>query len=155
MGKKSVLEIDGRPLQVSNLDKVMYPGNGFTKANVIDYYIQAAKYILPHLKDRPLTLKRYPDGVTAAHFYEKDAPKHKPDWVDVAVVLRKPGGKIHYGLINAVPSLVWAASLASLEMRVFLARARKIQQPTSIVFDLDPGEPADVLDCARVALWLH
>jgi bifunctional non-homologous end joining protein LigD len=154
MGKKSVLEIDGRELQVSNLDKVMYPGNGFTKADVIDYYIKVGKFILPHLEKRPLTLKRYPDGVAAEHFYEKDAPRHKPDWVDVAEVPRKTGGKIHYVLMNDLPSLVWAANLASLEMHVFLARAPKIQQPTSIVFDLDPGEPADVLDCARVSLWL-
>lgn len=155
MGKKSILEIEGRALQVSNLDKVMYPAAGFTKAGVIDYYIKASKYILPHLKARPLTLKRYPDGVNAPHFYEKDAPRHKPDWVDVAVVPRKTGGEIRYVLINDLPSLVWAANLASLEMHVFLARAPKIQQPTSIVFDLDPGEPADVLDCARVALWIR
>ena len=156
MGKKSSLEIDGRMLQVSNLDKVMYPEAGFTKAHVIDYYIKVAKYIIPHLKNRPLTLKRYPDGVTAEHFYEKDAPSHKPAWVKVAKVPRKGrAGDIHYVLINDVPSLVWAANLASLEMHVFLARAPKIQQPTSIVFDLDPGEPADVLDCARVSMWIR
>jgi bifunctional non-homologous end joining protein LigD len=156
MGKKSSLEIDRRTLQVSNLDKVMYPEVGFTKANVIDYYIKVAKYILPHLKNRPLTLKRYPDGVAAEHFYEKDAPSHTPDWVKLAVVPRKGrAGDIHYVMINDVPSLVWAANLASLEMHVFLARAPKIQQPTSIVFDLDPGEPADVLDCARVSMWVR
>jgi bifunctional non-homologous end joining protein LigD len=160
MGKKSSLEIDGRTLQVSNLDKVMYPQADFTKADVINFYIQVSKWLIPHLKNRPLTLKRYPDGVTAQHFYEKDAPSHKPDWVKVAVVPRKGTrsgrkGDIHYVLINDVPSLVWAANLASLEMHVFLARAPKIQQPTSIVFDLDPGEPADVLDCARVSMWIR
>ena len=160
MGKKSSLEIDGRTLQVSNLDKVMYPQAGFTKADVIDFYIKVSKWIIPHLKNRPLTLKRYPDGVTGEHFYEKDAPSHKPAWVKVAVVPRKGTrtgrkGDIHYVLMNDVPSLVWAANLASLEMHVFLARAPKIQQPTSIVFDLDPGEPADVLDCARVSLWIR
>jgi bifunctional non-homologous end joining protein LigD len=155
MGGKSVLEIDGRELRVSNLDKVLYPGNGFTKASVIDYYVKIAKYILPHLKDRPLTLKRYPDGVTSEYFYEKNAPKHKPEWVKVAKVPRKTGGSINYVLINDLPSLIWAANLASLELHVFLARAPKIQQPTSIVFDLDPGEPADVLDCARVSLWIR
>jgi bifunctional non-homologous end joining protein LigD len=156
MGKKSSLEIDGRTLQVSNLDKVMYPEAGFTKADVIDYYIKVAKQLVPHLRNRPLTLKRYPDGVTAEHFYEKDAPSHKPDWVKVAKVPRKGRtGEIRYVLINDVPSLVWAANLASLEMHVFLARAPKIQQPTSIVFDLDPGEPADVLDCARVSMWIR
>lgn len=160
MGKKSSLEIDGRMLQVSNLDKLMYPKARFTKADVIDYYIKASKFIIPHLKNRPLTLKRYPDGVTNQHFYEKDAPSHKPDWVKVAPVPRKGSrsgrtGDINYVLVNDVPSLVWAANLASLEMHVFLARAPKIQQPTSIVFDLDPGEPADVLDCARVSLWIR
>jgi bifunctional non-homologous end joining protein LigD len=156
MGKKTALEIGGRELQVSNLEKVMYPENRFTKANVIDYYIKAAKYILPHLKNRPLTLKRYPNGVAAEHFYEKDAPSHTPDWVKLAVVPRKGReGDIHYVMINDVASLVWAANLASLEMHVFLARAPKIQQPTFIVFDLDPGEPANVLDCAQVSLWIR
>ncbi|MGZ8899198.1 MAG: non-homologous end-joining DNA ligase, partial [Limisphaerales bacterium] len=151
-------------LQVSNLEKLMYPKARFTKADVIDYYIKASKFIIPHLKNRPLTLKRYPDGVNGEHFYEKDAPSHKPVWVKVAAVPRKAShkrsrfgrtGDIHYVLINDVASLVWAANLASLELHVFLARAPKIHQPTSIVFDLDPGEPADVLDCARVALWIR
>src|SRR5687767_1672944 len=101
MGKKSSLEIDGRTLQVSNLDKVMYPGTGFTKGQVIDYYIRAAKYILPHLKNRPLTLKRYPDGVNGMHFYEKDAPAHTPDWVKLATVPRRGrAGEINYVLLN-------------------------------------------------------
>jgi bifunctional non-homologous end joining protein LigD len=156
MGKKTALEIGGRTLQVSNLDKVLYPGNRFTKAQVIDYYIKAAPYILPHLKDRPLTLKRYPDGVTAQHFYEKDAPSHTPDWVKLATVPRRGReGDIHYVMINDAASLVWAANLASLEMHVFLARFPKIHQPTFIVFDLDPGEPANVLDCAQVSLWIR
>jgi bifunctional non-homologous end joining protein LigD len=156
MGKKTGLEVGGREVQVSNLDKVMYPGNGFTKAQVIDYYIKVSKFILPHLKDRPLTLKRYPNGVSAEHFYEKDAPSHTPDWVKRAVVQRKGReGVINFVLINDVASLVWAANLASLEMHVFLARAPKVDQPTSIVFDLDPGPPANVLQCARVALWIR
>ena len=140
MGKKSALEIGGRELQLSNLEKVMYPGNRFTKADVIDYYIKVSKHILPHLKNRPFTLKRYPDGVAAEHFYEKDAPSYTPDWVKRAVVPRKGRqGDIHYVMLNDVASLVWAANLASLEMHVFLARAPKIEQPTSIVFDLDPA----------------
>jgi bifunctional non-homologous end joining protein LigD len=156
MGKKSMLEIDGRKLAVSNLEKLMYPAVGFRKADVIDYYIRVSEYIIPHLKQRPLTLKRYPDGVGGEHFYEKDAPTHTPDWVKRAVVPRKGrAGEIDYVLINDAATLVWAANLASLEMHVFLARAPKIQKPTSIVFDLDPGEPADVLDCARVALWIR
>lgn len=156
MRKKSILEVDGRGLQVTNLDKVMYPEAGFTKADVIDYYVQVSEFILPHLKDRPLTLKRYPDGVAAEYFYEKDAPAHTPDWVKVAIVPRKGrAGNIRYVTINDMPSLVWAANLASLEMHAFLARAPKIQQPSAIVFDLDPGQPADVLDCVRVSLWIR
>ncbi|HEV8544441.1 MAG TPA: non-homologous end-joining DNA ligase, partial [Verrucomicrobiae bacterium] len=156
MGKKTALEIDGRTLQVSNLDKIMYPATHFTKADVIDYYIKAGKYILPHLKDRPLTLKRYPDGVTGEHFYEKEAPSHTPEWVQTATVPRRGrAGDIHYVMINDVASLVWAANLASLEMHVFLARLPHADRPTSVVFDLDPGEPADILDCAQVSIWIR
>jgi bifunctional non-homologous end joining protein LigD len=156
MGKKSSLDINGHTLQVSNLDKVMYPSSGFSKGNVIDYYIKASSFILPHLKDRPLTLNRYPEGVTGEYFYEKDAPSHTPEWVQRATVARKGRpGNIRYVLINDLPSLVWAANLASLEMHIFLARYPRIQQPTSIVFDLDPGEPANILDCAEVAIWIR
>lgn len=156
MGKKSALKVGGRTLQVSNLDKLMYPAAGFTKADVVDYYIKVSEYILPHLKNRPVTLKRYPDGVTGEHFYEKDAPSHTPAWVKRAVVARKSGGDdINYVMLNDVASLVWAANLANLETHVFLARAPKIHQPTAIVFDLDPGDPADILDCARVSLWIR
>ena len=154
--KKTDLTVEGRTLQVSNLDKLMYPEAGVTKAHVIDYYIKVSPFILPHLKNRPLTLKRYPDGVKGEHFYEKDAPSHTPDWVKRAAVPRKgKAGEIHYVLVNDVASLVWAANLASLELHVFLARAPKVQQPTSVVFDLDPGEPANVLDCAEVAIWIR
>lgn len=156
MGKKTALEVEGRSLQVSNLEKVMYPATGFTKAQVIDYYIRASSWLLPHLKNRPFTLKRYPDGVTGEHFYEKNAPRHTPDWVKTFPVPRKGRqGDIHYVTINDLPTLVWAANLASLELHVLLARAPKIYQPTAVVFDLDPGEPADVLDCARVAMWVR
>jgi bifunctional non-homologous end joining protein LigD len=156
MGTKTALEIGGRTLQVSNLDKILYPANRFTKGQIIDYYIKVSPYILPHLKNRPLTLKRYPDGVTAEHFYEKDAPSYTPAWIKLATVPRKAReGDIRYVMINDVASLVWAANLASLEMHVFLARFPKIHQPNFIVFDLDPGEPANVLDCAQVSLWIH
>ena len=151
----SELEIEGRKLKLSNLGKVLYPGSGFTKAQVIDYYIRASPFLLPHLADRPVTMKRYPDGVKNAFFYEKDAPKFTPDWVETFNVPRKAGGKpIRYVLINNLATLVWCANLAALELHPFLHRSPKIDRPTSIVFDLDPGEGSDILDCARVAFLL-
>src|SRR3982751_5967786 len=108
MRKTEVLEVEGREVTVSNLDKVMYPASGFTKGEVIDYYVKASRFILPHLKNRPLTLKRYPEGVAGQFFYEKNAPKHKPAWVKTAKVERKhESGAIHYVLVNDLPSLVW------------------------------------------------
>lgn len=153
--KKTELEIDGRTLQLSNLDKVMFPETGFTKGQVIDYYIRVSPVLLPHLKDRPLTLKRFPDGIHGQHFYEKNAPSHTPKWVKTAPVLRKGGSsQIKYILVNNLPTLAWTANLANLEMHAFLAKYPKIVQPTMIVFDLDPGPPAAVLECAEVAIWL-
>jgi bifunctional non-homologous end joining protein LigD len=156
--KKNVLEIDGRSLEVSNLEKVMYPQTGFTKGEVIDYYIRISHVLLPHLKDRPLTMKRYPDGIHGMHFYEKDAPKHTPEWVKLFKVPRKVEKKgekdIDFILVNDLPALVWTANLANLEMHVFLSKVPDYQQPTAVVFDLDPGPPADVMSCAQVALWL-
>lgn len=155
MRKTEVVEIEGREVTLSNLEKVMYPA-GFTKGQVIDYYIKASKFILPHLKDRPLTLKRYPDGVTGQFFYEKDASKHTPKWVETAAVKRKhEAGSIRYVLLNNLPSLVWAANLASLELHVLLSKAKDVQRPTAMVFDLDPGAPADFLTCAEVAVRLR
>lgn len=156
MPQPSQLEIDGRKLMLSNLDKVLYPGSGFTKAQVIDYYIRASRFLLPHLKDRPVTMKRYPDGVAGGHFYEKDAPRFTPDWVETFPVPRKTGGRpIRYILINDLATLVWCANLADLELHPFLHRVPHLDRPTSVVFDLDPGEGADILDCARVAFLLR
>jgi bifunctional non-homologous end joining protein LigD len=154
MAPKTELKIDGRSLQVSNLDKIMFP-DGFTKGQVIDYYIRISPALLPHLKDRPLTMIRFPDGIKGMHFYEKDAPKHTPDWIKRTPVERRGGGKpIHYLLINDLPSLVWSVNLANLEMHTLLARAPKIDQPTMVVFDLDPGPPATAIECCQVAFWL-
>jgi bifunctional non-homologous end joining protein LigD len=155
MPQPSPLEIDGRKLMLSNLDKVLYPGSGFTKAQVIDYYIRVSRFLLPHLKGRPVTMKRYPDGIAGGHFYEKDAPRFTPDWVETFPVPRKAGGRpIRYILIDDLATLVWCANLADLELHPFLHRVPHIDRPTSVVFDLDPGEGADVLDCARVAFLL-
>jgi len=153
---KNVIEIEGKTLELSNLDKVLFRLPGFTKAQVIDYYIRISPVLLPQLKDRPLTMKRFPDGVDGQHFYEKDAPKYTPEWVETFGVQRKNApGKIKFIMINNLPTLVWCANLANLEMHCFLAKAPHIQQPTTVVFDLDPGEPADTLTCAQVALWLR
>lgn len=151
------LEIEGRQLTLSNLDKVLFPASGFTKGEIIDYYIRISHWMLPHLKDRPLTLKRYPEGIDKAHFYEKDAPRYTPEWVTTFAVERKGkgrGSRIDYILVNDLPTLVWTANLANIEMHTFLARAPAIDRPTMAVFDLDPGEPAGVLECADVALEL-
>ncbi|HEX3253092.1 MAG TPA: hypothetical protein VHS05_26860, partial [Pyrinomonadaceae bacterium] len=155
--KTEQLAIGRRRIAVSNLDKILYPGEKFTKAKVIDYYIRISKYLLPHLKDRPVTLKRFPDGVFGEAFYEKDAPAFTPDWVETAAVPRRetPGPDIRYVLINDLPTLVWVANYAALELHAFLHRSSKIDRPTSMVFDCDPGEGADILNCARVALILR
>lgn len=150
------LEIDGRPVPVSNLEKVLYPEVGFTKADVINYYIQIAPHLLPHLKDRPITLKRYPNGVTSPFFYEKRCPMHRPDWVStIAVWSEQNNENINFCAINDLPTLVWAANLADLELHTYLAKAQDVDRPTMLVFDMDPGPPANVIECAQVAILMR
>ncbi|HUR61206.1 MAG TPA: non-homologous end-joining DNA ligase [Candidatus Thermoplasmatota archaeon] len=156
MPKRTVQEVrvGSHSLALSNLDKVMYPQTGFTKADVIDYYARVAPAILPHLKDRPLTLKRYPDGVEAPFFYQKECPPH-PKWVDTTTVYSESNDKdIHYCMANKLETLVWLANAGDLEMHTFLAKAKDIARPTMVAFDLDPGPGADILTCAQVAAWL-
>lgn len=157
MSRKSELKVDGRTLLVSNLDKVLYPKVGFTKAQVIDYYIRIAPVLLPHLKNRPITLKRYPDGVEGFFFYEKQCPSHRPKWIRTATVPsnRREKKHIDYCVMNSLPALVWAANLADLELHTFLHRAPAISRPTALAFDLDPWAPADIVLCCRVAMWLR
>ncbi len=152
MASREVREvrIGPRRLQLVNLDKVLYPQAGFTKAQVIDYYVRISKALLPHLRDRPLTLKRYPNGVDQPYFYEKRCPSHRPPWVRTA-----EADGIHFCLVNDLPSLVWAANLADLELHVPLARANAFHRPDMVVFDLDPGAPADLAQCCEVALLLR
>jgi bifunctional non-homologous end joining protein LigD len=148
------VEVGRRRLRLSNLDKVFYPQTGFAKGQVIDYYTRIAPVLLPHLRDRPLTLKRYPDGVEGPHFYEKQCPSHRPDWVKTVPV--QAGDKtINFCLANDLPTLVWLANLADLELHTSLSKARNVERPTMMVFDLDPGPPAALLECARVAVWLR
>jgi bifunctional non-homologous end joining protein LigD len=153
MGTKATLEVAGRKVDVSNLDKIFYPKVGFTKGQVIDYYIRISEVLLPHLKDRPISLKRYPDGVEGFFFYEKQCPSHRPKWMKTAKV-SKTGGEINYCVMNDLPALVWAANLADLELHTFLHRAPAIQRPTALAFDLDPGPPANIIQCCQVGLWL-
>lgn len=150
------LEVEGRRLRLSNLDKVLYPAAGFTKGQVIDYVIRVAPVLLGHLRGRPLTLKRYPEGVEGPHFYEKQCPRHRPEWVRTASVWSRHNEReIDYCLADDLPTLVWLANLADLELHTSLALAADVTRPTMMVYDLDPGPPADVLDCARVALWVR
>jgi bifunctional non-homologous end joining protein LigD len=157
MPKKQELAIDGRKIPVTNLDKVLYPAAHFTKGQVIDYYIRVAEFILPHLRDHPVTLKRFPNGAGAEFFYEKDAPRFTPAWVRTHPVPRRerPGSDINYIVIDDVATLVWLANLANLEIHPFLHRVPHLDRPAAVVFDLDPGEGMNVLDCARVAFLVR
>ncbi|PYI76270.1 MAG: ATP-dependent DNA ligase [Verrucomicrobia bacterium] len=156
MSQKAQLVVEGRKLSVSNLEKILYPKVGFTKGQVIDYFIRVAPVLLPHLKDRPLTMKRYPDGVEGEFFYEKNCPSHRPQWVKTAKVWSEGNQRLmHYCLANDLPTLVWAANLADLELHTSLSRKDKIERPTMTVFDLDPGPPADIVQCCQVGIWLR
>jgi bifunctional non-homologous end joining protein LigD len=156
MSAKAELVVAGKKLAVSNLSKVLYPKAGFTKGQVIDYYIRIAPVLLPHLADRPLTMKRYPNGVEGEFFYEKNCPKHRPTWVKTAKVWSEGNNRtMDYCLANDLPTLVWAANLADLELHTSLARKRDVARPTMMVFDLDPGAPADIVQCCQVGIWLR
>jgi bifunctional non-homologous end joining protein LigD len=150
------LRVRDRDLTVSNLDKVLYPATGFTKGDLIDAYADLAEVLLPHLRGRPVTLKRYPDGVAGKFFYEKRCPPHRPDWLATArIYSASHKGEIDYCLFEDLPSLLWAANLANIELHTSLARVADLDRPDSLVFDLDPGAPADIVDCARIALRLR
>jgi len=150
--------VEGRQLTLSNLDKVLYPEAGFTKGQVLDYYTRMAPVLLPHLAGRPLTFKRYPNGVAGHFFFEKNAPSHRPAWVRTAV-LATPGSTknretINFAVVDDLPTLVWVANLASLELHVPMWRVDPRggpQDPDLLVFDLDPGSPASIVKCCRVA----
>jgi bifunctional non-homologous end joining protein LigD len=152
----STVEIQGRHLKLSNLEKVLYPATGFTKQQVIDYYARIAPAILPHLVGRALTRKRYPDGVDGEPFYEKNAPKYRPEWVKTAPIWSEGNRRtVYYVLANDLATLVWLANLAALELHPSLALAKDITCPTEMVFDLDPGPPANIVQCCQVGLWLR
>ena len=160
--KKSTVEVDGRRLAISNLDKVLYPETGFTKGEVIDYYARVAEVLLPHLESRPISFKRFPDGVAGEGFFAKNAPRGTPEWVRT-VRLPVPGSSmnretIDYVVIDDLPTLIWAANLAALELHVpqwTVGPRGAVREANLLVLDLDPGAPATVVECARVALMLR
>jgi len=152
---KVEVAVDGHQLTLSNLDKVLYPQVRFTKAEVIDYYSRIAPVLLPHLKGRPLTLKRYPNGVDAPFFFEKQAPSHRPRWIKTVPVYSDSNGRdIDYVVIDGLAALVWVANLADLELHTTMALAKTPRKPTMVVFDLDPGAPANLHQCCVVGTRL-
>ncbi len=158
--ERVLTEIDGRELSLSNLDKVLYPKTGFTKSQVIDYYARVAEFMLPHVQNRPTTLRRYPNGVEGMSFYEKHASEHQPGWIQTIEVPSKSGEHepIEYTIVSDRPTLLWAANLAALEFHVPLwhvAKGRPIPAPPDyLVFDLDPGPGTSIVECCRVAQWV-
>jgi bifunctional non-homologous end joining protein LigD len=148
--------VEGKHLKLSNLEKVLYPKAGFTKGQVIDYYTRIAPAVLPHLRERALTLKRYPNGVDAPYFYEKRSPEHRPEWVKTSPVWSFGKEKdIQFTVCNDLPTLVWLANLADLELHTNLSLVGDFLQPTMMVYDLDPGPPATIVECCRVGLWIR
>jgi bifunctional non-homologous end joining protein LigD len=165
--ERVLVTVDERRLSLSNLGKVLYPGCGFTKGELLDYYSRIAKVMLPHLKDRPVTFRRFPDGVGGKSFIEKHVPSHAPDWIGTVKVPshstgegrgRSGSGEVEYAVINDRPALIWAANLAAIEFHVPLWHARRSGplpgRPDHLVFDLDPGPGASIVECCRVACWI-
>lgn len=158
MGETRQVEVDGKELRLSNLDKVLYPKVGFTKGEMVDYYAKVAPAIVPHLSGRAVTLRRFPEGVDDldSAFFEKRCPKHRPKWVKTAKVEAGPrAGVIEFCVCDSLPTLVWMAQLAAIELHPSLSLSRAPKRPTALVFDLDPGPPADIVDCCRVGLRLR
>jgi bifunctional non-homologous end joining protein LigD len=156
MSASQMVDIEGKRLKLTNLEKILYPATGFTKGQVIDYYARIAPLLVPHLAGRPLTLKRYPGGVDEQFFFEKNATQYRPEWVKTAPIWSEGNRRtVNYILADDLPTLVWVANLASIELHPSLSLARKIEAPTVIAFDLDPGPPADIIACCQVAFWLR
>ena len=157
--KRVEVEVDGRTISLSNLEELVYPEAGFTKGHVVDYYTRIAPVLLPHLAGRPLTLKRYPNGVGGQPFYEKQAPKHRPEWVETVTMevhgSTKGRSQIDFVVCGDLPTLVWLAQLRDLELHPLMSRAPDLERPTAVVFDLDPGPPAGLAECGQVALTLR
>ena len=142
-------------LEFTNLEKIFYPATGFTKGDLLKYYSDIAEFILPHLKNRAITMKRFPDGVNGLFFYEKQCPAYAPEWIQTTKVARENGSSINYCMVNDLRSLLWMGNIANLEFHTFLHKASKTLKPDAMAFDLDPGAPADINTCAQVALMLR
>jgi bifunctional non-homologous end joining protein LigD len=158
VAKSQQVEVDGRELKLTNLDKILYPEAGFTKGEMVDYYAKVADTMVPHLRGRAVTLRRFPEGVgdLDSAFFEKRCPKHRPKWVKTTSVVAGPrSGTIDFCVCDGRPTLVWMAQLAAVELHPSLSIGRAPKRPTVLAFDLDPGPPADVVDCCRVALRLR
>src|SRR5437879_5204324 len=156
MSESSTVEIQGKHLKLTNLEKVLLLDAGCTKGQVIDDYARIAPVLVPHLAGRPLTLKRYPNGVDEQFFFEKNATKHRPDWVKTAPVWSEGNNRnVNYILANDLATLTWVANLAGIELHPSLSLAKDISCPRSMVFDLDPGPPANIIQCCQVAFWLR
>jgi len=158
VGETRQVEVEGKELRLTNLDKVLYPQAGFTKGEMVDYYAKVAPAVVPHLSGRAVTLRRFPEGVEDldSAFFEKRCPKHRPKWVKTTRVQAGPNaGKIDFCVCDGLPTLVWMAQLAAIELHPSLSLGRAPKRPTVVAFDLDPGPPADVVDCSRVALRLR
>jgi len=153
--REQLVEVEGRTLKLSNLDKVLYPAVGFTKAEVVDYYARIAPVMLPHIADRGVTLRRFPDGVEGESFFEKRCPSHRPAWIGTFDGPGDRNGTIGYCALDSLPALVWAANLAALEIHAPMARGIDIDSPTICVFDLDPGPGTGIAECAAVALQIR
>jgi bifunctional non-homologous end joining protein LigD len=152
------VEVDGRELKLTNLDKVLYPQAGFTKGEVVEYYARVGPTMVPHLSGRAVTLRRFPEGVEDldAAFFEKRCPKHRPKWVKTASVRAGPNaGNIDFCVCDSLPTLIWMAQLAALELHPSLSLSRAPNRPTVLAFDLDPGPPADIVQCCEVAVRLR
>jgi bifunctional non-homologous end joining protein LigD len=153
---KEIVKIGKHELSVSNLGKVLYPETGFTKGEVMDYYVRMADVILPHLKGRPLTLKRYPNGVDSMFFYEKRCPSHRPEWIKTVKVWSEGNQEdMFYCTMDGPAALAWVANLASIELHVLLSRSPKVDVPNFVAFDFDPGPPAGVLEACEVLLMVR
>jgi len=151
-----IVEVGGRTLKLTNLDKVLYPATGFTKGQVIDYYARIAPVLVEHLTNKALTLKRYPNGVDQEPFFEKNATKHRPDWVKTAPIWSEGNQRnVNYILANDLPTIIWVANLAAIELHPSLSLAQDIECPRTMVFDLDPGPPANIVQCCQVGMWLR